>query len=120
MVVFQSELPLWTPVVLAAVSSIEFVISYQQLESQLPAVNGTAFAITRVLIWWDGLSLIQQRMPASKDRLVDVVESALVMQHQGFVQGAIANLSKDLQEDKVGGGAVGRHAGGATKAEHTK
>ena len=98
MVVFQSELPLWTPVVLASISTFEFVISYQQLESTLPAVNATAVAILRVLVWWDGLSLIQQRMPASKDRLVDVVETALVMQHQGFVQGAIANLGKDLPE----------------------
>ena len=112
MVMFQSELPLWTPVVLAAVSSIEFVIGYQQLESKLPAVNATALAIMRVLIWWDGLSLIQQRMPASKDHLVDVVESALVMQHQGFVQGAIANLGKDLQDDKGGGGGGDRVARG--------
>ena len=67
-----------------------------QLESQLPAVNGTALALLRVLLWWDGLSLVQQRTPSTKDELVDVVESALLMQHQGYVEGALANLGKDL------------------------
>ena len=111
MVILQSEVPAWTPVVLTVVATIEYVISYQQLESTLPAVNATALAITRVLVWWDGLSLIQQRMPNSKDRLVDVVESALVMQHAGFVQGAISNLGKDMpdggESDRDGGKAAG-------------
>ena len=98
MVLLQSELPLWTPVVLTGIGTVEYVITYQQLESTLPAVNATALAITRVLVWWDGLSLIQQRMPNSKDRLVDVVESALVMQNQGFIQGAISNLGKELPD----------------------
>ena len=105
MVLLQSELPLWTPVVLTGIGTVEYVITYQQLESTLPAVNATALAITRVLVWWDGLSLIQQRMPNSKDRLVDVVESALVMQNQGFIQGAISNLGKELPDgDKAGKG----------------
>ena len=42
-------------------------------------------------------------MPNSKDRLVDVVETALV--EQGFVQGAISNLGKELPDgDKAGKG----------------
>ena len=95
-VVFQRLLPLWTPVVLSGVSTVEFFMTYLQLDKQLPALNGTALAITRALIWWDGLSLIQQRMPTSRDRFVDVVETALLMQHQGFVQAAIENLGKEL------------------------
>ena len=95
------EQPAYTPIVLAIVAVIEFAVQYMQLESELPAANATTLALTRVLVWWDGLSLIQQRMPAAKDRLVDVVESALVMQQQGFVQVAIANLGRDM--DAMGG-----------------
>ena len=61
-------------------------------------------SITRALFWWDGLSLIQQRTPTSRDRFVDVVESALLMQHEGFVQAAIANLGKDLDKHNDDGG----------------
>ena len=68
-----------------------------QLESLLPAVNGTAMALVRVLLWWDGLSLVQQRTPSSKDQLVDVVEHALLMQHRGYVEGALAMLGKGLE-----------------------
>ena len=81
---------------LSGVSTVEFFMTYLQLDTQLPALNGTALAITRALIWWDGLSLIQQRMPTSRDRFVDVVETALLMQHQGFVQASIENLGKEL------------------------
>jgi hypothetical protein len=112
-VLFQTTLPIWTPAVLAGVSTVEFFVSYAQLETHLPALNATALTIMRTLIWWDGLSLIQQRMPTNKDRFVDIVETALLMQHQGFVEGAISNLGKDLMaatETKEANGSNGSPA----------
>ncbi len=97
-VLFQRLIPVWTPVVLTGVATVEFYITYFQLDTHLPALNRTAFMITRALMWWDGLSLIQQRMPTNKDRFVDVVETALLMQHRGFVEAAIANISTGLSD----------------------
>ena len=108
------ELPAYTPIVLAIVAVIEFSVQYMQLESELPAANATTLALTRVLVWWDGLSLIQQRMPSSKHKLVDLVETALLMQEEGFVQGALANLAKEAGEDEQGDAA---DAGKARKAK---
>ena len=67
-------------------------------------------ALVRVLLWWDGLSLVQQRTPSSKEQLVDVVEHALLMQHQEYVQGALTMLGKGLEgprpkRDEKDGGA---------------
>ena len=81
---------------------LEFTISYQALESRLPNVNAASAALTKVLLWWDGLGVIQQRMPASKEYLVDAVETALLIQHEAYVQGALASLkSKTGKEEKT-------------------
>ena len=48
---FQRLLPIWTPVVLTAVSTVEFFVTYGQLETHLPALNGAALAITRALTY---------------------------------------------------------------------
>ena len=48
-VLFQRVLPIWTPVVLTAVSTVEFFITYGQLDTHLPALNSAALAITRAL-----------------------------------------------------------------------
>ena len=99
------EQPAYTPIVLAVVAVIEFSVQYMQLESELPAANATTLALTRVLVWWDGLSLIQQRMPSSKHKLVDLVETALLLQEEGFVQGALASLGKEAAEEEQGDAA---------------
>ena len=41
------------------------------------------------------LSLIQQRLPKSKDRIVNVNEAALLIKHQAFVASAIAAAASD-------------------------
>jgi hypothetical protein len=111
--------PLIVPIVLTVIGTCEFFVTYFQLETSLPAVNSTVVALTRVLVWWDGLSLIQQRMPASRDRLVDECEHAVVMQHQGYARGSLASLGKELggSADAKDGGAEdsGNNAKGSTE-----
>ena len=97
----ESQYSYLVPLVLAFVAVLEFIVSFTQLESNLPAVNATTLALTRAYMWWNGLSTIQQRMPESKDTLVDVVESAVLLQEQSFVQGALANLEKTTRNMKL-------------------
>ena len=74
----ESRISLLNPVVLALTGTVEAYMAYTQPETDLPAINGVVLALTRVLLWWDGLSLIQQRMPATRDRLVETCETAML------------------------------------------
>jgi hypothetical protein len=63
-------LPSWVPVLLAASTTLEFTITYLQLETRIPSLNRASSELQKLLMWWDGLTLIKTRMPTSKDALV--------------------------------------------------
>ena len=52
----------------------------------------TIATLTGLLMKWDGLSLVQRRMPNSKELIVRTTEDAILLQHNSFVAGA-ANMS---------------------------
>ena len=109
----ESRISLLNPVVLALTGTVEAYMAYTQLETDLPAINGVVLALTRVLLWWDGLSLIQQRMPATRDRLVETCETAMLLRHNGYAAGALVSLGKDLGADETDPEeSKGRDAGG--------
>ena len=58
----------------------------------MPAANATIATLTGLLMKWDGLSLVQRRMPNSKELIVRTTEDAILLQHNSFVAGA-ANMS---------------------------
>jgi len=94
-VVLQSiRLSQWVPVVLAVVSFIEYLLQHFQVDSRLTTTNATTISLMRAHIAWNSLSKIQQRMPENKDRLVDAVEGAILVQQESFVQNILSNLRK--------------------------
>lgn len=102
--------PLYVPLVLAVTSMMEFLVSYKTLETRIPNVNASTATLVKLLLWWDGLSVIQQRMPRSKEFLVESAEAAVLMQHEAYTQSALAALSdtigereRDDREGKEGG-----------------
>jgi hypothetical protein len=115
---------LWLPALLAIVGLVEFVISYQCLESQLPNVNACTATLTGLLFWWDGLSLIQQRMPSTKDRLVQMAETAILLQHQAYAQDALGTAEdNDGHQPKSDGARTpkkSKRANVASVTERTK
>ena len=54
----------------------------------MPAANATVSTIMNLLTAWDGLSLIQQRMPSNRDFLVGTTEDAVLQRHEAFVKAA--------------------------------
>jgi len=105
------DLELWVPGLLAAAGVAESAVAYQQFETRIPSINAGSSSLTVLLLWWDGLSLIQQRIPANKQLLVDTAETALLIQYEAYVQGALSNL-EDLK--KAGAAAEeGNQAGPA-------
>ncbi|CAD7949412.1 unnamed protein product [Amoebophrya sp. A120] len=82
----------WVPLLLALASLLEYSVTYQALEMRLPHMNAATNTLVKLLLWWDGLTRIQQRMPESKEFLVDSAEKAILLQHDAFVTGALASL----------------------------
>eukprot|EP00662_Eupelagonemidae_sp_cell21_P056216 gene56216-38749_t len=68
----------------------------------------------QLLLWWDGLNLIQQRMPGNKDRLISTMEDAVLHEHESFVKGALSSVKSkdDKHEDDADDSA--------SKQEHAK
>ena len=86
---------------------------------RLTHTNAATNTLVKLLLWWDGLTRIQQRMPESKEFLVDSAEKAILLQHDAFVTGALASLrdaiGKKRQEGFGGNGedGAGGEGGGA-------
>ena len=117
----ESHISLLNPVVLALTGTVEAYMAYTQLETDLPAINGVVLALTKVLLWWDGLSLIQQRMPATRDRLVETCETAMLLRHNGYAAGALVSLGNDLGADDTDQEeSKGRDAGGRKGKQQSK
>ena len=84
---------LWIPLLLAIASGLDFFHSFANLDSRLPHMNAASAVLTRLLLWWDGLALVQQRFPANKERLVREAETAILHQHEAFVLGSLAHIN---------------------------
>ena len=92
------------PAMLALASLLEFPISYQQPDPKLPLHNATVASLTWLLIWLGGLSVMKQRVPSNKELLVDTTETALLIQHEAIVHGALSSLAKDDGDAHADGG----------------
>ena len=90
-----NKLAVLVPLMLSITALLEFLIGYMQLETIIPATNASNATLVNLLLWWDGLNVIQQRMPKSKTLLVEGAEAALLMQYETAVQ---AGLAMNIQE----------------------
>ena len=98
------------PVLLGLTAAAEWIISYRQLDGRLPAINHALGELIQLLLWWDGLSILQQRMPYYKEQLVTSTEEIIVKEVETFTKVALSNVGKDLskegtdENDEGGGG----------------
>ena len=103
------ELHQWVPVLLGLTAAAEWIVSYRQLDGRLPAINHALGELIQLLLWWDGLSILQQRMPYYKEQLVTSTEEIIVKEVETFTKVALSNVGKDLSregmdENNEGGG----------------
>ena len=104
------ELHQWVPVLLGLTAAAEWIVSYRQLDGRLPAIYHAFGELIQLLLWWDGLSILQQRMPYYKEQLVTSTEEIIVKEVETFTKVALSNVGKDLskegtdENDEGGGG----------------
>ena len=90
--VFSSfGLTLFIPLCLAFSSSLTSWVSYKQSETSLMQTNGAKQQLHQLMIWWDSLSMIEKRVPANKESLVRITETA--------VQGQIVSYNKSRKNE---------------------
>ncbi len=87
------NLQLWMPVLLSFVTVLDSVFEYNKMPLKQRCSNIAYSKLKQVIFWWSGLTLIQQRMPQNKYRLVTTIEGILYDQISVMVEGDLE--SKD-------------------------
>ena len=85
--VYRKEI--WIPVLLAFAHLLDVTVSFRQwpLKSQR---NGYMYTrLSQILLWWKGLTLIQQRVPFFKFQLVDRVEKLILSEVEMITQSQV-------------------------------
>ncbi len=91
------------PILLAVVTVIQSLQEYLKMPVQLRSRNIAYTHLSKVLFWWSGLTLIQQRMQINKQRLVDSVEGIILDQvtaalDSGVNDSSTRNRMRELAE----------------------
>lgn len=70
-------LPEWMPAIVALSSAFYAVAEHQQLQVQLTSVNAAQLQLKNLLVWWESLSLVEQRLTECLTYLVESTEEAM-------------------------------------------
>jgi len=82
------DLPAYIPIALGVGSAFGGIIAYQNLETRLHRVNAALVSLSRLMVWWHGLSVIEKRIPANKTFLVDTMEGIIQLESGNMVLNA--------------------------------
>ena len=83
------DVSLWLPLLLAVSAVLEFWINYSATDVQVANLQATMASLTKLKMWWLGLSPVQQWMPTFQEHLVQSGEEAIIHMHNAYVQGAM-------------------------------
>ena len=96
------------PVLLSIVTVLESIFEYNKMPLLLRSTNVAYSKLKKVLFWWTGLTLIQQRMPQNKMQMVAMVESILherlIILHEG--ESDLDNVNNISMNNSEGNNAV--------------
>eukprot|EP00927_Polykrikos_kofoidii_P050174 TRINITY_DN44099_c0_g1_i1.p1 TRINITY_DN44099_c0_g1~~TRINITY_DN44099_c0_g1_i1.p1 ORF type:complete len:852 (+),score=139.59 TRINITY_DN44099_c0_g1_i1:98-2557(+) len=94
----------WIPVVVSVISSLQSLMDFHLIQARLQAVNKAAKTLQNLLIWWEGLSLVEKRYPENKENLVQTCESVVSAEQVWPGQGSVGKLSFGKQPADGAGG----------------
>ena len=95
------------PAALALSGGITAWASYQQTDLRLILTNNSLCQLNQLLVWWDGLTMIEKRIPINKETLVKTSEMAILSQATvvGGSQAGPDTTSASNKEDDDDGNA---------------
>jgi len=94
------DLSVYIPAALAVSGAVTAWTSYQQIDLRLLQTNAALNQLNQLLVWWDGLTMIEKRVPSHKETLVKSTEACIQAQATIFSGGA--RRSDDEDEDEGG------------------
>ncbi|GMH73040.1 hypothetical protein TrLO_g12039 [Triparma laevis f. longispina] len=97
------ELQRWIPVVLALVAMVEGFVEFRQLPLRLSMANMTYTRMKRTKVWWNGLSVLQKKLPNNKNRLIEDVEDTIFTQISVVNNQTIFEEAEKRQDENAGG-----------------
>merc|ERR1712070_611779 len=99
----QIEKTVFIPIVVAVTSALAGILEFHDLTHRLAAVNGAIEALENTRVWWESLSLVEQRLPETKEYLVEIVENAIIAEHDrarvAFRARALQKTQSDTDEE---------------------
>lgn len=88
------SLRIWIPIVVALVSACEAVSQFEQDSARLTGANNSLGQLEKLLIWWQSLSMVQKRVKANAEYLVEATEDAIEAETGAWTQGMLRRQKK--------------------------
>jgi hypothetical protein len=88
----------FVPAALALSGGITAWASYQQTDLRLVLTNNSLSQLNQLLVWWDGLTMIEKRIPINKETLVKSSELAIISQAT-VVGGSSSSPNLETKDD---------------------
>jgi len=104
----------YIPIVVAAVSAVDAIAQFEQLQVRMVATNSALAELQGMLLWWNSLSLVERRKSYIKEHLINVTEDVASSEAAVFGCSTRTQVSPRLlgedEEEELNGHA--RRAGG--------
>lgn len=91
------------PIFLTAMSSLESVIAFEQLQLRLLTTNQALQTLQRLMIWWNGLSMVEQRKVYNKEHLISQTEAVINIEANIFGTSLLSSHPPHIADDADGG-----------------
>jgi len=91
------------PVLLTAMSAVESAISFEQLQLRLVTTNQALQTLQRLMIWWNGLSMVEQRKLYNKEHLISQTEAVVNIEANIFGMPALSSHPSHATDDADAG-----------------
>jgi len=91
------------PVFLTAMSAVESAISFEQLQLRLVTTNQALQTLQRLMIWWNGLSMVEQRKVYNKEHLISQTEAVVNVEANIFGMPALSSHPPHAIDDADAG-----------------
>lgn len=95
------QVRLWVPLSIALLFAAERASALGHHAARLQGASDCLGRLRGVRLWWQGLSLQEQRWPASKRRLVEDTEDALEHEVGAWTMGVLRRTPSRVQPDET-------------------
>jgi hypothetical protein len=91
------EQSVWIPATLAVSAAVSSWANHQNKENKLGGINGAIHQMHQLLVWWNGLTMIEKRVIQNKEHLVLSTENIIL----GAKTALLTSTEKNEEEEET-------------------